>query len=65
MDYSTRMMTTMHKALHLRDDIDSTYQEKEDKEDLPKLMHQYGDSKTKSKIAKKDKLQLPVMVLTT
>ena len=52
MDQTTRKLMTMHKALHLYNDIDYMFQEKkeEEEEDSPALkiasMHQYKDSNT-------------------
>ena len=51
MDQRTRNLMTMHKALHLRDDVDRLYvSRKEGGEDLPAsktaLTHRYNDSKT-------------------
>ena len=52
-----KLMMMMHKALHPKDDGDYRYQEKEE-EDLPELkivwIHQYKDSRTTLKRAKKD-----------
>ena len=36
-DQRTNMLMTIHKALHLREDIDSICQEKEEEEDLGKI----------------------------
>ena len=53
------LSTTMHKALHLRDDIDRHYvsrkKEEEDSRTLKiALINQYKNSRTISKRAKKD-----------
>ena len=57
MDLRARKLIMTHKALHLRGDIDSACQEKEEK-DTPALKiarrHHYEDSKTTLKRAKKD-----------
>ena len=51
---------TMHKALHLRDCLNSTYEEKKKKKkkDAPELKiackHEYEDQRTISKWAKKE-----------
>ena len=51
MNQRTRKLMTMHKALHLKDDVDRhMYQEKREEEDLPAsktaLTHPYNDPKT-------------------
>ena len=51
MDLRTRKLMTMHKALHLRDDVDRLYvSRKREEEDLPvsktALTHRYNGSKT-------------------
>ena len=57
MDKSTRKLMTMHKALHLRDNIDNMFQEKKDEEYLLAMwivkMHHFKDSKNTLKRTKK------------
>ena len=60
----------MHKALHLKDDVDRLYyQEKREEEDLPAsktaLTHPYNDSKATYKSMKEDWLQPPETILAT
>ena len=64
MNHKTRKLITMKKTLHPGDNIDRQYVSRKGGRALMiALIHQYKDSKTTLKSAKKDKLQQPVTAL--
>ena len=67
MDQSTRKYMMMHKASHLRNDVDRIHGSKKRKEqELPPLrIQQYNNSKIAKKCREEDWLQPPLTIQTT